>query len=145
MKTTYRAPQRSLPVRSRGEAGQPQPQPELHPELVQLYFEGESEEQLWLYRPFAAVGSSLRQAKSKYLIMERMLEELGEELNVELPQLVEQVKKLPKVQELADLQARTNCLLQKNSELKTWVVSQEAELQGMRALKGATDAELGRV
>ena len=35
--------------------------------------------------------------------MERMLEKLGEELNVELPQLVEHVKKLPKVRELADL------------------------------------------
>ena len=49
-----------------------------------------------MYRPFVAVGSSLRQAKSQYLIMERTLEELGEELNVELPELVEHVKKLPK-------------------------------------------------
>ena len=76
--------------------------------------------------------------------MEWTLEELREELNVEMPQLVKHIKKLPKVQELADLQVRTNCLLQENSELKTWVVSQEAELQGIKALKAATDAELVR-
>ena len=90
------------------------------------------------------MDNSLRQAKSQYLIMERTLEELGEEVNVELPLLVKHVKKLPKAQELADLQARTNCLLQENSELKAWVVSQEAELQGMRDLKAAMDVELVR-
>ena len=55
--------------------------------------------------------------------MERTLEELGEELNVELPQLVEHVKKLPKAQELEDLQAKTNCLLKENNEFKTLVTS----------------------
>ena len=63
---------------------------------------------------------------------------------MELPQFVEHIKKLPKAQELANLQARTTCLIQENNELKTQVVSQEAELQGMRALKAATDVELVR-
>ena len=145
MKTTYRAPQGSLPVRSLGEAGQLQPQSEPRSKPVQLDVEGEQEERAWVYRPFAAMGSSLRQAKSQYLIMEQMLEELREELNVELLELVEHVRKLPKVEELAELQARTNCLLQKNSELKTWVVSQKVELQGMRALKAAAHIELVQV
>ena len=98
-----------------------------------------------MYRPFVVVGSSLRQSKSQYLIMERTLEELGEELNVELPELVEHVKKLSKAQELVDLQARTNYLLQENSELKTWMVFQEAKLQEMRALKAVANIELVRV
>ena len=76
-----------------------------------------------MYKPFVAVASSLQQAKSQYLVMEQTLEELNKELNVELPQLVEHVKKLPKARELADLQARTNCLLKENSELKTRVAS----------------------
>ena len=61
---------------------------------------------------------------------------------MELSQLVEYVKKLSKARELADLQARTNCLFMENSELKIWIVFQESELQEIRALKIATDAKL---
>ena len=55
---------------------------------------------------------------------------------------MDHVKKFPKARELVDLQARTNYLLKENSELKTWVATQEVQQQEIRALKAATNAEL---
>ena len=86
--------------------------------------------------------SSVLQVKDQYFVMERTLEELSQKLNMELPHIVKHVKKLPKAQELANLQAKVDYLLKENSELKTHVTSQVAQLHGMRALKATVDEEL---
>ena len=70
-------------------------------------------------RPFTAVAKSLRQARRQYLGMEEVLEEINAELGVEPQQVVEHIKALPKAREMEDLQARIDCLLKENAELKT--------------------------
>ena len=55
---------------------------------------------------------------------------------------MEHVKNLSKAQEIADLQARVDCLLRENGELKSEVAAREAQLQEAEALKVATFEEL---
>ena len=55
---------------------------------------------------------------------------------------LEHIKKLPKAQDMADLQAKVDCLLKENGKLKSQVVTKEVELKEMGALKAAAEAEL---
>ena len=118
MKHTYQALEGSPPAQSRGKGSRPQPdhqRPETRlepqPERTELMPSGleEQEEELrpWVRKPFDALLSSLRQVKG------------GKELKVVPLYTLDYIKKLPKVQDMADLQARVDCLLKENGELRT--------------------------
>ena len=148
-KTTYRAPEGSPPVRLGGPLSpvppeqRPQAQseqrppspPEVRPEPVQP---DEEEEPEWVPKPFAAVVASLRQAKMQYLGMKEALEAINAKLGVEPRQMLEHIKALPKAQEMKDLRARIDCLLKKNTELKTQVADRDAKLKKAEALTSTT-------
>ena len=106
LEQTYRAPARSPLVRSKGEGNQPQPeqhQSEPQPKPVQPENPEEEEERPWVHKPFAAVIASYRQVKDQYLILERTLEEIGLQLDVEPRHILEHLRMLPKAQDLTDL------------------------------------------
>ena len=88
--------------------------------------EEEEEERPWVHKPFAAVIASYRQVKDQYLILERTLESISLYLDMEPRHLLEHIQTLPKPQKLTDLQARVDCLLKENAELKTKVEEGEA-------------------
>ena len=67
--------------------------------------------------------------------MERTLEEISQELNVKPWLILEHVRKLPKAQDVADLQARVDCLLKENGELWTRVEEGETQSQVLEELK----------
>ena len=69
---------------------------------------------------------SYRQVKDEYLILERTLESISLHLDVERRHLLEYIQALPKPQDLTDLQARVDCLLKENGELKAKVEEGEA-------------------
>ena len=135
LKQTYRAPEGSPPVRSKGEGSRPQPerpqpeenQPESQQEPPQAEQPEEKEEERpWVHKPFAAIIANYKQVKDQYLILERTLESISLHLDVEPRHLLEHIQTLPKPQELTNLQARVDCLLKKNAELKTKVEEGEA-------------------
>ena len=73
--------------------------------------------------------------------MEQALEEISSELGIELPQVVEHVKGLPKAEEMEDLRARIDCLLKENAELKMQVADRDDKLKEAEALTAATFEE----
>ena len=83
---------------------------------------------------------SLRQVKGQHAALEQALQEINKELKVEQLNVLECIKKLPKGQDMADLQAQIECLLRKNAELKTQVVEKEARLKEVEELKSRTEA-----
>ena len=127
LKQTYWAPIGSPPVRSKGEGSQPQPKgpqpeksqpdPQLEPQRSERPRE-EKEERPWVHKSFTAVVASYRQVKDQYLILERILESISLHLDVEPRHFLEHIQALLKPQELTDLQARVDCLLKENRELK---------------------------
>ena len=88
----------------------------------------EQEEKLrpWVCKPFAAVIGSLRQVKGQYIALEQALQGISKELKVEPLSTLDCIKKLPKVKDMADLQAWVDCLLKENGELKTQVEEKES-------------------
>ena len=74
--------------------------------------------------------------------MEQALQEISKELKMEPLNALECVKKLPKVQDMANLQARVDCLFKENSELKSYAATREAQLKEVGALKVAVEEEL---
>ena len=141
MKQTYRAPDGSPPVRSRGEGSQPnsgslhsegarpgsprpaspppqQSQPEPRPDPQQLE-QPEQEEKSWIWKPFDLVIKSYKVVKVQYQAMERLLESVSLYLDMEPRYILDRIRGLPKHQELKDLEARVACLLKENGELKT--------------------------
>ena len=116
-------------------ATQPEQWPPSRPKVrVEPVQPDEEEEPEWVSKAFIAVATSLRQAKRQYLDMEEALEEINAELGVEPRQIMEHIKAVPKAQEMEDLRARINCLLKKNTELKTQVADQNEKLKEAEAL-----------
>ena len=140
-KQTYRAPDGSPPVRSRGEESWPnsgslqlegacpgsprpaspppqRPQPDSQSEPQRLEQPVE-EEKPWIRKPFNAVVESYRVVKEQYHSLERILDSISLYLDVKPRYLLDRIQGLPKHQELEDPQARMDCLLKENGELKT--------------------------
>ena len=98
--------------------------------------------------------------KGQYAALEHFLQKISKELKVEPLNALECVKKLLKAQDMADLQARVDCLLKEqdmadlraqvdyllkeNGELKSQVATGEAQLKEVGALKAAVEEELVR-
>ena len=83
----------------------------------------------------------MRQLKAQYLAMEDELLEIGRELGMELLKSLEQIRRLPKVREMEDLQAQIDCLLKENADLKTHAANQEEKLKEAEALIAAAFEE----
>ena len=97
----------------------------------------EQEEELrpWVRKPFEKLVSNLKQLKGQYVALEQTLMGIGRELKVPPLQALDGVKKLPKAQAMADLQARVDCLLKENGELRTHVEEGEAQRKELEELK----------
>ena len=126
LKQTYRALEGSPPIRSRGEGSNLQPQSE-NPD--------EEGMRPWVHKPFTAMVASYRQVKDQYLVLERTLEAISLELDVEPWHILEHLRKLLKAQDMTDLQARVDCLLKENRELRTQVKEGEALRKEVEELK----------
>ena len=61
--------------------------------------------------------------------LKQALQDISKELKVEPLNALEFIKKLPKAQDMGDLQARVDCLLKENGKLKSHIVTKEAQLQ----------------
>ena len=156
MKQTYRASQGSPRVQLRGKRSrqyldqlQPKSQPEFQPDQTKPdqptpsgLEEHEEELRPWVCKPFDVVVDSLRHVKGQYAALEHVLQEISKELKVEPHGALECVKKLSKVQDMEDLQARVDCLLKENGKLKNQVAAKEAQLKEVGALKTAVEEEL---
>ena len=134
-------PRLSPPIRSRGEGSRPssegrrppslrplsprpaspQPerqQPEIQPTAEQPEEEGDKP---WVWRPFDPVRESYKVVKSQYLVMERFIEEISNFFDAEPAEVMDRIRALPKLEDLTDLQARMDCLLKENAELRARV------------------------
>ena len=152
-KQTYRAPDGSPPVRSRGEGSRPNSgssqsegarprsprpsspppqQPQLEPQQPEQPVE---EEKPWIRKPFNAVVESYRVVKEQYQSLERILDSISLYLDVEPRYLLDRIQGLSKHQELEDLQAKVDCLLKENGELKTKVEEGQALQKEMDELR----------
>ena len=78
------------------------------------------------------------------MALDHALQEISKKLKVEPLGALECVKKLPKTQDIEDLQAWVDCLLKENGGLKSQVVAIEAQLKEVGALKAAAEEELVR-
>ena len=138
IKQTYQAPEGSPLIWSRGEGSQPnlgspqlerpqpeksQPDPRSQPQRPE---QPEEEERPWIPKPLNVVVESYRQVKEQYLCLEQTLESVSLYLDVEPRFLLEHIQALPKPHDLADLQARVDCLLKQNGELSTKVEEGES-------------------
>ena len=56
--------------------------------------------------------------KSQYQVMERFIEEISNFFDAEPAKVMDRIKTLPKPEDLTDLQARMDCLLKENVELR---------------------------
>ena len=70
---------------------------------------------------------------------------IARELNTTPFSALECIKNLPKAQDMADLQARVDCLLRENGELRSQAATREAQLKEMEALKAVAFEESMRV
>ena len=73
--------------------------------------------------------------KERYQSLERILDSISLYLDVEPRYLLDRIQGLPKHQELEDLQARVDCLLKENGELKTKVEEGQALQKEMDKLR----------
>ena len=104
------------PLSPQPERPQPErPQPENRPVLEQPE---EDEDKPWVRRPFDPVRESYKVVKSQYLAMERFIEEISNYMDSEPTDVMNRIKDLPKPEDLTDLQARMDCLLKENVELR---------------------------
>ena len=139
-KQTYRAPDGSPYTRSRGEGSQPnsegarpmnpwsmspppmsppleRPQPE-QPELRLEPQDPEQEGTPWVLKPFEPVVQSYKVVKKQYQAMEKLINSISRYLDAEPDDMLDRIKALPKPQDLSGLQARMDCLLRENKELR---------------------------
>ena len=56
--------------------------------------------------------------KSQYQVMEHFIQDISNYFDVEPADVMDRIKALPKPEDLTDLQARMNCLLKENMELR---------------------------
>ena len=105
------------PVSSRPASPRPaSPRPlSSQPERSQL------EDRPWVRKPFDPVRESYKVVKSQYLVMECFIGEISNFFDAEPAEVMDRIKALPKPEDLTDLQARMDCLLKENAELRARV------------------------
>ena len=109
----------------------------LQPERSQL------EDRPWVKKPFDPVRESYKVVKSQYQAMESFIEEISTYMDSEPADVMARIKDLPKPEDLTDLQARLDCLLKENVELRARADESDvfrAENTGLRAKADEGDA-----
>ena len=109
-------PERSQPERSQPERLQPEDRP-------------------WVRKPFDPVRESYKVVKSQYQAMESFIKEISTYLDSEPADVMARIKDLPKPEDLTDLQARLDCLLKENVDLRARADESDAlqaEIAGLR-------------
>ena len=104
------SPRPNKPPRERPQSEQPEQRPE--PERP------DEEDKPWVRKPFDPVIKSYKVVKSQYNSMERFIEAISSYLDSEPDDVLDRIKAIPKPQDLTDLQARMDCLLRENQELR---------------------------
>ena len=134
-KSTYKAPDGSPPVRSRGPLSPvpPEPLPRAQPPACgpDSQPQGVRPEggQKWVEKPFVDVAKSLRQARVQYESMEEALEQIGSELEVRPNGIIPTIRSLPKAREMEELRARIAGLLKDNTGLQAQVADRNRRLE----------------
>ena len=107
-------------------------QSEIRPEVKQPE---EEEDKPWVRRPFDLVRESYKVVKSQYQVMERFIEDISNYFDAEPVDVMDRIKALPKPEDLTDLQARMDCLLKENMELRAKADEGDALRTENKALK----------
>ena len=89
----------------------------------------------WVEKPFLPLLNSLSMVKGQYKALQDVLMDMSRTLGVQPLLVVEHIKALPKKKEMEDLQARVDCLLRGNNDLKDQVAAREAETKEREELK----------
>ena len=105
---------------------------EIRPKVEQPEEEGDKP---WVRRPFDPVRESYKVVKSQYQVMERFIEDISNYFNAEPADVMDRIKALPKPEDLTNLQARMDCLLKKNMELRAKADEGDALQTENKALK----------
>ena len=142
-KSTYRAPSRSPPVRSRGPSSSVPPEPQPREQQPGTRPEEGPE---WVDKPFASIARGFRQARDQYESMEQVLDQIGSELGVSPEEIIPTIRTLPKAPEVDGLWIRIASLISENSRLETQVADRNrraevAEAQTLVAASQASAAE----
>ena len=154
-KSTYKAPSRSPPVRSRGPSSPVPPVPQRREQQLENRPENRPETRPetrpeegpeWVDKPFASIARGFRQARDQYESMETVLEQIGSELGVSPEDIIPTIRKLPKAQEVDGLRIWIASLISENSRLETQVAdrnrrAEAAEAQTLVAASQASAAE----
>ena len=128
-KQMYRAPEGSPPTRSRGsqpnsggarsDSPRPMSPPPERPQPKQLEPQQlEQEGTPWVLKPFDLVVQSYKVVKKQYQAMEKLINSISQYLDVEPDDILDWIKAHPTAQDVSDLQARMDCLLKENGELR---------------------------
>ena len=72
----------------------------------------------WVLKPFDLVVQSYKVVKKRYQAMEKLINSISQYLDAEPDDMLDQIKALPTPQDISDLQARMDCLLKENEELR---------------------------
>ena len=94
------------------------------------------EDRPWVRKPFDPVRESYKVVKSQYQAMESFIKEISTYLDSEPADVMARIKDLPKPEDLTNLQARLDCLLKENVELRARADESDAlraEIVGLRA------------
>ena len=78
----------------------------------------DEEDKPWVRKSFDPVIKSYKVVKLQYNSMEHFIEAISTYLDSEPANVLNQIKALPKPQDFTDLQARMDCLLRENGELR---------------------------
>ena len=136
-KSTYRAPSRSPPIRSRGPSSPVPPEPQPREQQPDPHPEGGPE---WVDKPFVSIARGFRQARNQYESMEQALEQIGSELGVSPDQIIPTIQTLPKAQEVDGLRVRIARLISENDRLQTQVADRNRRAEAAEAQTLATAA-----
>ena len=161
-KKSHQEPEGSQPIRSRGEESRPSsegarpvsrpvslrpasprpgsprsasPRPASPRPLSSQPERLQPEDRPWVWKPFDPVRESYKVVKSQYLVMERFIEEISNFFDAEPAEVMDRIRALPKPEDLTDLQARMDCLLKENTELRARVDKGDALWSENKELK----------
>ena len=127
---SHQEPEGSQPIRSRGEGSRPSsegakpvsrtvsPRPASPQPLSSQPERSQPEDRPWVRKPFDPVRESYKVVKSQYQAMESFIEEKSTYMDSEPADVMDRIRDLPKPEDLTDLQARMDCLLKENVELR---------------------------
>ena len=121
---SHQEPEGSQPIRSRGKGSRPSSEgarPVSPRPASPRPLNSQPEDQPWVRKPFNPVRESYKVVKSQYLVMERFIEEISNFFDAEPAEVMDRIRALPKPEDLTDLQARMDCLLKENAELRARV------------------------